>query len=159
MCVCICLVWVIVARVWNNKHYRWIARLISFAWAPPICAERGTIENIQNENICLCLGSNKWHPPPPAFQPDALNWLVTGTDLYFKTLSESCLMNRTWHWLWFTVLMQRFIKLKTSIWILRLHMYVFSGRKTNFFCIISILSRKKMKCLHFICRLSYTSIL
>ena len=50
-------------------------------------------------------------------------------------------------------------------WILRVHMYLLSWRKTNFFCIISILSLNQksklieLTCLHFIGCRNYTNIL
>ena len=49
-------------------------------------------------------------------------------------------------------------------WILRVHMYLLSWRKTNFFCVISILSLNQISklinltCLHFIGCQSYTKI-
>ena len=50
-------------------------------------------------------------------------------------------------------------------WILRVHMYLLSWRKTNFFCVIAILSLNliskliSLTCLHFIGCRSYTKIL
>ena len=50
-------------------------------------------------------------------------------------------------------------------WILRVHLYLFSWRNTNFFCIISILSLNQksklieLNCLHFIGCRNYTNIL
>ena len=50
-------------------------------------------------------------------------------------------------------------------WILRVQMYLFSWRKTNVLCIISIISPKSLSklinknCLHFICCQNYTNVL